>query len=147
MAMYKINTNQTLVPFSKLEAPPAREVQILDGDDDHDEELPEDALSEHAHEQPHDSRAVHENIIITGGPIAKLLDGPVFAPTAFSARFVGGPDVSDSPPRQSTEKGLGRQLTPAASPTRPCARDEKDLTSSVVKGHAASGLLELAHSK
>ena len=139
--MYKINTNQTFIPFSKLEQPHARTTTELGAEEDQEEEIHETAPSEREQEEESGSQGRPANIVITGGPIAKLVDGPIFAPTAFSARFVG---VSDSPPHHLAKR---QQMTPVASPARPYARDERELTSSVVKGHAASGLLELAHSK
>jgi len=133
MAMYKINTNQTLIPFSQLEVPHAREAVTAEDNEEQEEDLPTMSRQE--------KDSMQENIVITAGPIGKLGAGPVLAPTAFSARFIGGPNASESPQRQR----LQHQMTPAGTPTR--MRDERDLTSSVVKGHAASGLLELAHSK
>jgi hypothetical protein len=140
MAMYKINTNQTLLPFSKLEQPHKRETPAQETED-HEEDAEELAPHERSHENASEHEIRPANIVITGGPIAKLGNGPIFAPTAFSARFVG---TTSSSPRNLMRS---RQMTPMGSPTRPYARDERELTSSVVKGHAASGLLELAHSK
>ena len=123
-----------MVPFSKLEIPHEREPLSNEeaGSKEEEDALPGEEKS-----------AASGNIVITGGPIAKLLAGPMLAPTAFSARFVDGPGAYNSPPRRM----LDRQMTPAGSPTRRYAQDERDLTSSVVKGHAASGLLELANAK
>lgn len=128
--MYKINTNQTLVPFADLEVPHARTMETVATEDDDEEALPE------AHQVDTDENCdAPANIVIKAGPVGKMLAAPIFAPTAFSSRFIEGPNASY----------LRRQLTPATSPSRLYARDEGDLTSSVVKTHAATGLLELAH--
>jgi hypothetical protein len=140
MAMYKINTNQTLVPFADLEVPHARTIEVEAAEDDDEEEL----LEAH-HADIHENCNAPANIVIKGGPVGKLLAAPMFAPTAFSSRFIEDPDVSNSPQRGFLGYATGRQFTPATNPTRLHARDEKDLTSSVVKTHAATGLLELAH--
>jgi hypothetical protein len=156
MAMYKINTNQTLTPFASLEPPHARIGETVEADlADNDEDVlayvsplhssfPRPAVERDEAEEAYEPRPVPDNIIIKGGPVARLLQGPVLTPTAFSSRFVEGPAMPASPPRLTIE---AQQMTPLASPVRTYGRDDRDLTSSVVKGHAASGLLELAHSR
>jgi hypothetical protein len=155
MAMYKISTNQTFTPFAKLEPPHARMVDEVEADSEEQEVEAVAAVSpgqsNYTHaallEQLRDANAAPENIIITGGPIAKLFEGPVLVPTTYSTRFIEAPELLMSPLRRPIETGISQQMTLAVSPSRGSSQDEPDLTSSVVKGHAASGLLELAHSR
>ncbi len=154
MAMYKISTNQTFTPFAELEPLHARMVEVEVDAEEQDEEgvaAASPVQSDYAHAAPlkqlRDGNAAPENIIITGGPIAKLFEGPVLVPTAYSARFIEAPEPSISPLRRPIETGISQQMTPAVSPSRRSSEDDPDLTSSVVKGQAASGLLELAHSR
>ncbi|KIW06402.1 uncharacterized protein PV09_02855 [Verruconis gallopava] len=158
MAMYKINTNQTFVPFSKLE-PPHTRTPIEAAEET--EDLEEDAeyassvqtvrtrgeSNSGSDGELQTAKMTSDNIVITGGPVAKLLDGPVLVPTAFSTRFLVASESPASPTRRTIERSIDQQRTPATSPSRKYVGEESELTSSVVKGHAASGLLELAQSR
>lgn len=142
--MYKVKTDQTRIPFSNLVVPQKEkgmEVQPDPESEDEDEILLEI--------KPSQRRPTKEpaNIMITGGPVSKLLTPPVLRPTAFSTRFVTAPTASSSLrstdstplpegteiPQESPTKGHGKRL----------AEGGKELTSSAVKGRAASGLLDL----
>jgi hypothetical protein len=147
MAMYKVKTDQAHVPFSNLVLPQTTTAQPEPSSDDEDNIVLEIKPSQRTAQAP-------VNITITSGPVSKLLPPPVLLPTAFSSRFIAAP-VTSSPPRpmavtplpprtvidldgietpdDSPEKGYGRRM----------ADDGRDVTSSVVKGRAASGLLEL----
>ena len=160
IAMYKINTNQTLVPFSNLQLPNQRPIDAYSEPlDEQDEEIlyqssPErrtrlDPVAQPA--SPHSDHASPDaprNIIITNGPLPKLLPGPVLLPTAYSTRFIEEQQV---PASARKHPPAGEFRTPATSPRKDDAvvdhDSERDLTSSVVKGHAANGLLELMHAK
>lgn len=129
MAMYKINTNQMFVPFASLALPNARcaSVGVGEGEDLEEEEVEEEYLSP-VREMHTQKQAGSQNILITGGAIGRLLQGPTLLPTAYSSRFLeAGP------------------YTPLPSPRE--LEEYAEPTSSAVKGDAATGLLELMHAK
>jgi hypothetical protein len=159
--MYRVNTNQTTVPFPNLSLPPQKKK--------HRPAVPifqRDPSTSPAPEDPEESPDTSPARSITptttaeystsikmslGGPIGKLLPGPIFdqpdAGTEFRSEFIGAePEPSSPPARYSPEKGMrtpmaGRMGEVMESP-------EKDnLTSSAVKGRAASGLLELMRAR
>lgn len=135
--MYKVKTDQTCVPFTRLVLP-RKEVQPDPSSDDE-----EDILLEIKPSQRRKTTAP-ENITVTGGPISKLLPPPVLLPTAFSSRFITAPIIPSSPASTSLPTNTE---TPGASPAKAfekrMADDGRELTSSIVKGRAASGLLDL----
>lgn len=142
--MYKVKTDQTRVPFSSLVVPEKeKEVEVQPDPMSEDED---EILLEIKPSQRRITKAP-ANITITGGPVSKLLPPPVLLPTAFSTRFITATTVSSSPrstastplpegtetPQDSPTKGHGKRLTEGGN----------ELTSSAVKGRAASGLLDL----
>ena len=145
--MYKVKTDQACVPFSNLVVPQQKSDQLENSSDDEDDILLEIKPSQRRTQAP-------ANIVVTGGPVSKLLPPPVLLPTAFSSRYITGP-VGSSPPRPMVVTPLPPRTvidldgieTPEDSPQKGyekrMAEDGRELTSSVVKGRAASGLLEL----
>jgi hypothetical protein len=154
MAMYKVKTDQCHLPFSNLALPHIDTVHLENSSDDEDDIILEVSHSQGPKRAGHLIKAAPENITITGGPVSKLLPPPVLLPTAFSSRFITAP-ISSSPPRPisvtplppRTAFDLDGVETPESSPEKGhikrMADNGRDLTSSVVKGRAASGLLEL----
>ena len=146
MAMYKIKTNQTRIPLDALEVVPR---------------AAHSSLSTILAVQPPPSQSAspnqcqHDQEATSGIP--KLLPAPILRPTAYSSRKI---EYIRSSPPESPEKVSehGSFATPIAarrvqqllnipgtsiSPEKERVENREDLTSSVVKGRAASSLLEL----
>ena len=139
LAHFKVQTNQTDLPLSQL--------QISRNDP---------SPSQESILQRNDQQ-----------PLPKLLPAPVLLPTAYSARMIARPhDLSSPPcspdrgtqkesadifrtpalPRQKVPTDLRQLSSPPGSEERMPKRDYEDedsLTSSVVRGNAAIGLLGL----
>ena len=149
VAMYKIQTNQADVPFAELRVE-GRGVPSLSGQNAVEEAvaaLRKEALSVQARRPP--------------PSIPKLLPAPVLRPTSYSSRMIYETNLPSSPPlsgsperlplapptRVSTPRRASRHLgSPSSSPDRFQGRQaEQELTSSVVKGRVAEGLLGLRH--
>ncbi len=139
MAMYKIKTNQTQVPLDALEVVPR---------------AAHSSLSTILAVQP--PLSPNQSLPATSG-IPKLLPAPILRPTAYSSRKI---EYIRSSPPESPEKVSENDsfATPIAarrvqqllnipgtsiSPEKERVENREDLTSSVVKGRAASSLLEL----
>ena len=139
MAMYKIETNQTQVPLDALEVVPR---------------AAHSSLSTILAVQP--PLSPNQSLPATSG-IPKLLPAPILRPTAYSSRKI---EYIRSSPPESPEKVSENDsfATPIAarrvqqllnipgtsiSPEKERVENREDLTSSVVKGRAASSLLEL----
>jgi hypothetical protein len=137
--MYKVKTDQACVPFSNLVVPQKESARLDHSSDDEEDILLEVKPSQRRTQAP-------ANIVVKGGPVSKLLPTPLLLPSAFSSRFITTP-VTSSPPPPRTVIDLDGIETPEDSPRKGyekrMAEDGRDLTSSVVKGRAASGLLEL----
>ena len=146
--MFKVQTNQTSIPMSRLQLSPRNTSNLpsaMLG--------PRGGLAEQ-----HSSQA----------PLPRLLPAPILRPTAYSARHITQTEIPSSPPDSAgdspkpvmqeevfrtpalpNQKRLHspRQLSsPPDSQAHEDGRpeDEEDnLTSSVVKGRAANGLLGL----
>lgn len=147
LAAYKVRTNQELLPFDALEPIPVKTTR------------PSTALPV---QPPQDDRAQSPDRPLTGSTVPldgapKLLPAPVLLPTASSSRKIEY--VHSSPPR-SPEKEGEELATPVAarrvqqlmslpgsgnvtSPEKDRVEFRDDITSSVVKGQAASSLMEL----
>ena len=151
VAMYKVKTDQTRVPLAQLSLPTANTAANHVG--------PPSVPLEDPQSQPIPPNAVtvtERHTPLTFPPI------PVLRPTAYSTRFIteesylpSSPPVG-APPRLGSPIHVDRDLnTPiaarrgmaseSASPIKRVEGDEENLTSSVVKGRAASGLLELMY--
>ncbi|KAF1816546.1 hypothetical protein P152DRAFT_127328 [Eremomyces bilateralis CBS 781.70] len=162
VALYKVRTDQMNVPFHSLE--------LSSGDTPMDtsnasesppdkESLRQSPTASPKHPRntskspalnPSPARSTsYPTTNLPPAPIPKLLPAPVLIPTSYSSRHIYAPHYhanrtpASSPPRAilSPERSLP-SMTPAKSPTKKLV-DERELTSSVVKGRAATGLLEL----
>lgn len=83
-------------------------------------------------------------------PVGRLLPGPVLLPTSYSSRMIYSTGPTDSalpssPLPGSPEFRRREALTPYGSRFTN-APSENELTSSIIKGRVAEGLLGLRHS-
>ncbi|KAF2422844.1 hypothetical protein EJ08DRAFT_737720 [Tothia fuscella] len=148
MAMYRVNTNQTTVPFPNLALPPPKKkhrpaVPVFQRDPS------TSPAREVAEDSPTRPTFHTQNITMSlGGPIGKLLPTPFLAPTAYSSRTIETGSVPLSPPTRGSP-GKEEFRTPMSRRIGDLMESpEKDsLTSSAVKGRAASGLLELMRAR
>ena len=138
VAMYKVRTNQINIPFDDLHvqdsaAEAAKRAASL-AVEAAVAELRREAMSKQALPPP-----------LQETSFPKLLPAPVlFKPTAYGSRMIYARTVASSPPRVATPAGRIDQLSsPPDSPERDLRLDEVELTSSVVKGRVAEGLLGL----
>ncbi|KAE9987352.1 hypothetical protein EG328_003076 [Venturia inaequalis] len=144
IAMYKVKTDQTRIPFSNLVVPKKeKEVEIQPDPESEDED---EILLEIKPSQRRPTKAP-ANITITGGPVSKLLPPPVLLPTAFSTKFITAPIASSSPQSTASIPLPEGTETPQDSPTKGLrkglAKGGKELTGGAVKGRAASEWLDL----
>lgn len=159
VAMYKVRTQQIALPFTAL--------KMLGESGTKDRTIRKDVSFKEPLPSP-----IRESLLgagqadgLRGRPKSlELLPAPVLVPTAYSSRFISAPiaSVPSSPPStftsprkdcmQRDERIPSLPATRVSSPYKahtPMARrvldqeSEENLTSSVVKGRAASGLLEL----
>ncbi|TID24303.1 putative transporter [Venturia nashicola] len=144
IAMYKVKTDQTRIPFSNLVVPQKEKgMKVLPDPESEDED---EILLEIKPSQRRPAKAP-ANTTVTSGPVSKLLTPPVLRPTAFSTRFITAPTATSSP--QSTSSMLLPEDAerPHDSPTKGhrkrLAEGGEELTSSAEKGRVASGLLDL----
>lgn len=170
-ALYKVKTDQTYVPLSCLEIPekyqrkPAKEASIA--------QVAASLVDAERREKTAPTITITEDGASKGRSSGslKLLPAPVLVPTAYSTRFISESQMPSSPPREgavdddgSTPKARVPQefVTPVASrqaaaqfSSPPYSEDHgrqrmnsdsDNLTSSVVKGRAADGLLKLMRS-
>lgn len=145
VAMYKVRTKQTEVPFTDLivedQSPQAKAQRAAD---EAVEELRREAR-EVAARQPRP-------------PVPKLLPAPVLLPTAYSSRMIYETQLPCSPlplttpgefPTVADVKTPLREVRKVESPATSVHRLQKpfeqELTSSAVKGRAAEELLGLRH--
>ena len=146
MAMFKLETNQIGVPLSRLQLPSRT-----------------GSTSSTSPQPPSTSQPN------TQAPVPKLLPAPVLRPTAYSSRRIEEPQTLSSPPRSleaSPVKDASDDvfLTPALPKRRVpntkmqmssppdsvgCGTPQEDdgLSSSIIKGRAAAGLLGLLHAR
>ncbi|KAK3726111.1 hypothetical protein LTR37_000259 [Vermiconidia calcicola] len=146
VAMYKIRTDQIDVPFAEIEhcVPSSSK--------------PRSTTVEEAVAQ---LRREAQEVNARPKSIPKLMPAPVLRPTAYSSRMIyenerlpSSPPVSrpsgrlpTSPDSNATPRREVPQLSspPSTGGERFARPDEQDLTSSVVKGRVAEGLLGLRH--
>lgn len=124
--MFKVRTNQVAVPFEKLE--PEAKLDTAVAVEGAVALLRDQARAKMAQAPP-------PNL---------MLAAPVLKPTGYSSRMVYGPAIPSSPPSGSPA-GLPRMYGEMATPGRRYVQDEAELTSSIVKGRVAEGLLGLRH--
>ena len=153
VALYKVRTNQIDVPFAEL----------LVEDRQWKARQTHDAIEEVVAALRQEAQQVSKHELNSSVP--RLLPAPVLKPTAYSSRMIYATDLPSSPPvtgspekpagsserlhmapvGMSTPQRLARMLSsPPTSPQRSRgAPTEQELTSSVVKGRVAEGLLGL----
>lgn len=130
VAMFKVRTNQVAVPFEKLE-PEAK--------------LSTSVAVEGAVALLREQARAKMAAAAAPAPAANvMLAAPVLKPTEYSSRMVYGPPIPSSPPNVAYH-GLPIAPGQMETPGRRYAPDESELTSSIVKGRVAEGLLGLRH--
>ncbi len=148
--MYKVRTNQISTPFQDIEAEASERAAPID-------------ISAATREAVEQLRREALEIAARDRTIASaLLEAPVLLPTAYSSRMIYDTHLPTSP--SGVEEGDGLPVGPVdvdadVGVATPCrgfespetgrrrlARpSEQELTSSVVKGRVAEGLLGLRH--
>ncbi|KAK3115001.1 hypothetical protein LTR53_006086 [Teratosphaeriaceae sp. CCFEE 6253] len=149
VAMYKVRTDQVNVPFSRLRV----DAKGLDWDNpgDSQKQATGEAVEEAVAQLRREAQERVSKVDVR--PVPKLLPAPVLLPTEFSSRIIYGSILPSSPP-ESPFLDQSKHAERTAAPGRPLSsprhgagqhstRDEADLTSSVVKGRVAEGLLGL----
>lgn len=144
VAMYKVRTNQIGVPFSELRVPA--------------EESAEAAVAAAKEKARTDELSAMLPAQQPAYAIPKLLPAPILRPTAYSSRLIiedylpSSPPVLTSPersPERQAHTPLSRRSyqqrlrSPRSPPDSGRVMDDRELTSSVVKGRIAEGLLGL----
>ena len=131
VAMFKVRTNQTSVPFADLQ------VEVVS--DDH-------GRSNTARSSPALARKdVIPSVSLGRGPMSMLLPAPVLRPTANSCYQTQPGSLPSSPQLVTNAEKLipGPGISTPTSVNRTAWREDKELTSSIVKGRVAEGLLGL----
>lgn len=126
--MFKVRTNQVDVPFEKLEPEAKLSTSVA-------VEGAVALLRDQARANMPQVPAPASNI---------MLAAPVLKPTSYSSRMVYGAAIPSSPP-SGPMAGLPHGPRGMETPGRTYVPDETELTSSVVKGRVAEGLLGLRH--
>ena len=151
--MYKVRTSQVEVPFEDLNVEARHTVlSVQDAVEEAVAQLRREA--QQVLERDEQRQNMHEQ----RPSIPKLLPAPVLLPTAYSIRKIypvdltSSPEASTSPnrlpmlPPASTPRRNVQQLSsPPSSAEREGIPSDRELTSSVVKGRVAEGLLGLRH--
>jgi hypothetical protein len=163
MALFKVNTDQVRIPLDQLQLPvPApkslslQEINIVVKPDTskttgEDRAGHEDTQANESEVEGSDDEPMLELPTKSKVGALQLLPMPTLRPTEFSSRKIRYEISSSPPPEASPEKSvaaMSKPATPLPAKFRNVAglSPEKDLTSSVVKGQAATGLLELMQS-
>lgn len=141
VAMYKVRTSQTHLSFAELESahPPD-----IDANGRATNAAVEAAVAELRREAQLDlaKRQARMQTI----PSLDLLSAPVLRPTAYSSRMINQTNSLPSSPPDKLEVVWPVDMIRTATPLRAGGTDNGgDLTSSVVKGRVAEGLLGLRH--
>lgn len=170
VALYKVRTDQTFVPLSCLEIP--EKYQRKPAKEDASAEAGSPVASPGRERTAPTITVTEDGPSDKGseGSAPKLLPAPVLLPTAYSTRFITEASMPSSPPHSvavdsnSTPRARGPQefVTPVASRQAAAQlssppysedygrhrphNDSDNLTSSVVKGRAAEGLMKLTRS-
>lgn len=146
VAMYKVRTNQVAVPFPELHVE-------SDASRNSTQQAIEDAVAQLRKEaQEVLAREPSQPSYPT------LLPAPVLQPTAYSSRMIYDANLHSSPPTSKTLnrlpmtiatatplRAMWRTDSPPTSAQRLFRPSEQELTSSVVKGRVAEGLLGLKY--
>ncbi|KAK5111039.1 hypothetical protein LTR62_005414 [Meristemomyces frigidus] len=142
VAMYKVRTNQIDVPFHQLEV---------------DEGLCRGRASSKAVEAAVAElrREAQARLPLHRDPVPKLLPAPLLLPTAHSSRIISWSALPSSPPlltdahrdmppgQAASDQDFQDFSILPRSPERRLLQSEAELTTSVVKGRVAEGLLGL----
>ncbi|EKG17354.1 hypothetical protein MPH_05420 [Macrophomina phaseolina MS6] len=137
IALYKVRTDQTLVPLSCLEIPkkyqrkPAKEAsiaQIAASLVDAEREREREHTAAPAITVTEDGLASEQRSNSNTARVPKLLPAPVLMPTAYSTRFIPQMPSSPPPPREGED----------ASSTTPRARVPQDFATPVASRQAAA---------
>jgi hypothetical protein len=163
--MYKVQTDQTNIPMDSLELPSLSNTSKISHIKQGLASPARSSATLSTARKPISSTATtptQDSVVAKVFPA--LLPGPVLRPTGYSKRDISYTCPPSSPPMPSPKTGGSAFATPVArrvhemndtdSPLgsgegrigRMRREDEENLTSSVVKGRAASGLLELMRS-
>ena len=156
--MYKVRTNQINTPFLDLKVGDSSRASPVD---------PNAAIEAAVEQLRNEAReiAVRDQLRLelAGGStaVSKLGSPPVLRPTAYSSRMIYETHLPSSPPGVSSPERLPVVRTdldvstpsrgsmgfesPSSSRRRLARPLEQELTSSVVKGRVAEGLLGLRH--
>lgn len=125
VAMYKLRTNQTHVPFAELQ-------------------VEEDAETEPTFKAPPSKFRLTSEPTESHGSAPRLLPAPTLRPTAYSNRVIYDyPEPRSPPMAESSDRLPCGPTCSTPNSTRKTAPDEQELTSSIVKGRVAEGLLGL----
>ena len=145
VAMYKVRTNQIDVPFEELQVEESEKAARSARQEAVEEavaQLRREAFEIQARDEARRQQRAED--------VPRLLHGPVLKPTAYSSRMVYG-GLPSSPPSLRSPERLP-VVTPRHQRVGGLAPDsaekcdgacEQELTSSVVKGRVAEGLLGL----
>nr|POE88146.1 hypothetical protein CFP56_11375 [Quercus suber] len=144
VAMYKVRTNQIDIPFAQLQNsthhlpqgqhPPPQTATSR---------AVEEAVAQLRREAQRDLARRSQAHAAQAPPQAlQLLPAPVLLPTAYSSRMIYEPHAPPSSPPDAAASQDRRMAHATPQPQRTLAIDP-DLTSSVVKGRVAEGLLGL----
>lgn len=140
VAMYKVRTNQVDVPFAELEWRSPARVAVEEAV----AKLRREAFEVQARDEA-------RRRLSSANEVPKLLPAPTLRPTDYSSRMVYDGGYPSSPPGSaSRERPIAtprhrRIIGPPDSAEKCDGTCEHDLTSSVVKGRVAEGLLGLRH--
>jgi hypothetical protein len=139
VAMYKVRTNQVDVPFDKL--------QVDDRPVKPTSQAVEEAVAQ-LRKEAQEALARQQSRTQSQGPVSvpKLQPGPILRPTAYSTRMLYEAQIPSSPPNQRSPGGRSPARSLAedcGTPQRVVRMEEAELTSSIVKGKVAEGLLGL----
>ncbi|KAK5165723.1 uncharacterized protein LTR77_008646 [Saxophila tyrrhenica] len=151
VAMYKVRTNQVETPFLDLHVEERSRASPLD---------PNAAAREAVEQLRQEAQAIAARDRERAA-VPRLLPAPVLRPTAYSSRMIYDTQLPSSPPISTSSNGLpfappaeevstpmhaaARLDSPPSSRRRLAMPNEQELTSSVVKGRVAEGLLGLRH--
>ncbi|KXT03579.1 hypothetical protein AC578_9995 [Pseudocercospora eumusae] len=124
VAMYKVKTNQVDTPFEDLQVETNSKQGITSN------EIEEEVASLRREAQAKMGQL----------PVPRLLPAPVLLPTAYSSRMIyDAAPMASSPPAAHHHTHFPLIHTPR----RGSVQSEKELTSSIIKGRVAEGLLGL----
>lgn len=147
VAMYKVRTNQVDVPFRDLQVESPRS-PMQEAVEEAVAQLRREAYEVQARDQAR-AQQQRQQRRRPDDAVPKLLPAPILKPTAYSSRMVYDSGYPGSPPRSPERMATPKHrriTTLDPDSAEKCDRScEQELTSSVVKGRVAEGLLGLRH--